>query len=106
MARIEIDSITGTSPYDVYVSDVYGNNTTFIGTIGSAVPPTQFYYLPTIFNFAPAIMLTLIDSNGCEKFEIIECRYGCGFAILLVAADCLFTIAFDNPACTFDTIVY
>ena len=72
MARIQIDSITGASPYDVYVSDVYGNNTTFIGTIGSAVPPTQYYYLPTIFNYAPAIMLTITDSNGCEKFEIIE----------------------------------
>lgn len=97
MARIEIVSITGTSPYDVYVSDVYGNNKTFIATIGTNVPPTEFYYLPTIFNFAPAIMLTITDSNGCEKFEIIECRYGCGFAIQIVATDCLFTIAFDPP---------
>jgi hypothetical protein len=39
MARIEILSITGTSPFDVYVSDVYGNNETFIGTISSAGPP-------------------------------------------------------------------
>ena len=51
-------------------------------------------------------MLTIIDSNGCEKFEIIECRYGCGFAIQIVAADCIFTIAIDNPDCTFDTILY
>ena len=97
MARIEIDSITGTSPYNVYVSDVYANHKTFIGTIGSAVPPTQFYYLPSIFNYSPAIMLTITDANGCEKFEIIECRYGCGFAIQIVATDCLFTIAFDPP---------
>jgi hypothetical protein len=97
MARIEIDSITGTSPYNVYVSDVYGNNTTYIGTIGSAVPPAQFYYLPPIFNYAPAIMLTITDANGCEKFEIIECRYGCGFAIQILATDCIFTIAFDPP---------
>ena len=93
MARIQIDSITGASPYDVYVSDVYGNNTTFIGTIGSAVPPTQYYYLPTIFNYAPAIMLTITDSNGCEKFEIIECRYGCGFNIEIVDATCTFIIS-------------
>jgi hypothetical protein len=105
MARIEIVSITGTSPYNVYVSDVYGNNTTFIATIGSSVPPTEYYYLPSIFNYAPAIMLTITDSNGCEKFEIIECRYGCGFAIQIVAADCVFTIAIDNPDCVFDTIV-
>ena len=74
MARIEIDSITGTSPYNVYVSDIYANNKTFIGTISSSVPPTQFYYLPSIFNYAPAIMLTITDANNCEKFEIIECR--------------------------------
>ena len=97
MARIEIDSITGTSPYNVYVSDIYANNKTFIGTIGSNVPPTQFYYLPSIFNYAPAIMLTITDANDCEKFEIIECRYGCGFAIQIVSTDCLFTIAFDPP---------
>jgi hypothetical protein len=106
MARIEIISITGTSPYYVYVSDVYGNNKSYVGTIGGAVPPVEYFYLPTIFNNAPAIMLTIIDSNGCEKFEIIECRYGCGFAIQIVAADCIFTIAIDNPACTFDTILY
>jgi hypothetical protein len=106
MARIEIISITGTSPYYVYVSDVYGNNKSYVGTIGSAVPPVEYFYLPTIFNNAPAIMLTIIDSNGCEKFEIIECRYGCGFAIQIVAADCIFTIAIDNPDCAFDTILY
>ena len=105
MARIEIVSITGTSPYDVYVSDVYGNNTTFIATIGSSVPPTEYYYLPSIFNYAPAIMLTITDSNGCEKFEIIECRYGCGFAIQIVAEDCIFTIAIDDESCLFDTII-
>jgi hypothetical protein len=57
----------------------------------------EIFYLPTIFNNAPAIMLTIIDSNGCEKFEIVECRYGCGFAIQIVASDCIFTIAFDPP---------
>jgi hypothetical protein len=106
MARIEIVSITGTSPYYVYVSDVYGNNKNYVGTIGGNVPPVEYFYLPTIFNNAPAIMLTIIDSNGCEKFEIIECRYGCGFAIQIVAADCIFTIAIDNPDCVFDTILY
>ena len=49
MARIEIVSITGTSPYYVYVSDVYGNNKSYVGTIGGAVPPVEYFYLPTIF---------------------------------------------------------
>ena len=91
------------SYYGVDPSDVYKS---YVGTIGGAVPPVEYFYLPTIFNNAPAIMLTIIDSNGCEKFEIIECRYGCGFAIQIVAADCIFTIAIDNPDCAFDTILY
>ena len=56
MAMIDIISITGTSPYQVYVSDVYGNNQTFVGTISGSVPPTENFYLPTIFDNAPAIM--------------------------------------------------
>ena len=37
------------------------------------------------------------SANKLEKFEIIECRYGCGFAIQILATDCIFTIAFDPP---------
>ena len=85
MAMIEIISITGTSPYQVYVSDVYGNNQTFVGTISGSVPPVENFYLPTIFDNAPAIMLTITDSDGCSKFKILECIYGCGFAIQIVA---------------------
>jgi len=92
MARIEIISITGTSPFDVYVSDVYGNNETFIGTISSAVPPSEYFYLPAIFNYAPSIIIKIIDSLGCEKFKIFECRYGCGFAIEIVDAGCVMLI--------------
>ena len=44
MARIEISSITGASPFDVYVSDVYGNNQVFIATINTAVPPVEYFY--------------------------------------------------------------
>jgi hypothetical protein len=105
MAMIEIISITGTSPYQVYVSDVYGNNEYFVGTISGAVPPTENFYLPTLFNNAPAIMLTITDANGCSKFKILQCRYGCGFTIQIVASDCVFTIALDNPDCIFDTMV-
>lgn len=99
MARIEILSITGTSPFDVYVSDVYGNNETFIGTISSAVPPVEYLYLPVIFNNAPSIIIKIIDSLGCEKFKVIECRYGCGFAIEIVDAGCVMLIEVLDAGC-------
>jgi hypothetical protein len=69
-AQIEIASITGSFPADVYVSDVYGNNLTYLGIL-NAVP--QIFNLPSLFNFAPAVIITIIDSNGCEVFQIKEC---------------------------------
>lgn len=76
MSKVQIDLISGvTYPVDLYVSDVYGNNKTFVSTILSGpVPPIiDFTSLPTIFNTAPAVMITMIDANLCEKFEIVDC---------------------------------
>lgn len=77
MSKIQIDLISGvTYPVDLYVSDVYGNNKTFVSTISSGpVPPIiDFTSLPSIFNTAPAVMITMIDANSCEKFEIVDCQ--------------------------------
>jgi hypothetical protein len=77
MSKIQVDLISGvTYPVDLYVSDVYGNNTTFVSTITSGpVPPIiDFTTLPAIFNTAPAVMITMIDANLCEKFEIADCQ--------------------------------
>lgn len=83
MSRIDIISITGTSPFEVYVSDFYGNNKTYLGTIDSSVPPTEFFYPPAIFDYAPGIMVIIKDSNNCEMFKYLECRTGCGFQIII-----------------------
>jgi hypothetical protein len=104
MARIEISSITGASPFNVYVSDVYGNNQVFVATINTTVPPVEYFYLPSLYDNAPAIMLTIVDGNGCSKFKILECRYGCGFAIQVVVADCIYNITIATSSCTFDVI--
>jgi hypothetical protein len=77
MSKIQVDLISGvTYPVDLYVSDVYGNNKTFVSTITSGpVPPIiDFTTLPAIFNTAPAVMITMIDANLCEKFEITDCQ--------------------------------
>jgi len=77
MSKIQVDLISGvTYPVDLYVSDVYGNNKTFVSTITSGpVPPViDFTSLPSIFNTAPAVMITMIDANLCEKFEIVDCE--------------------------------
>jgi hypothetical protein len=72
-AQIEIVSVTGSFPVDVYVADTFGNNNTYLGSIP---PMTTFpisFILPNIFNLAPAVMVTLIDSTGCDEFQILEC---------------------------------
>jgi hypothetical protein len=77
MVQIRITNISGgTYPIDVYISDVYGNNKSLLTTITSGpVPPTLFYTasIPPIFETAPEILLTLVDANGCELFELIPC---------------------------------
>jgi hypothetical protein len=95
MSRIEINSITGTTPISIYVADVYGNNESFLGTITGSTPPASFFSPPSIFNTAPAIMLKLIDGNGCEKFKIIDCRLGCWFDLIIDTVDCKFNISIE-----------
>ena len=77
MVQIRITNISGgTYPIDVYISDIYGNNQSYLTTITSGpVPPTLYYTttIPAIFETAPEILLKMIDANGCELFEIIPC---------------------------------
>jgi hypothetical protein len=70
---IQITSVTGTSPYNVYVCDVFGENCNLVGTIPGSVPPVVAFFIPTIFDYAPAVMVKVIDSNNCETFHIETC---------------------------------
>ena len=75
MTQIRITEISGgTFPVTVYISDVYGNNQTLIGTISSGpVPPVVEYntVIPSIFSTAPEIMLRLVDGNNCDLVLLI-----------------------------------
>ena len=70
--QIQITSITGTSPYDVYVCD-YTNTFCFLVTGATVMPPyVTFDVPPPLANVSP-IIVKLIDSNGCEFFEPFQC---------------------------------
>ena len=96
MVQIRITEISGgTYPIQVILSDIYGNNATTLATINSGpVPPVQTYNstIPSIFETAPEILLTLIDSNGCQIFKILECTFGCAFEITIELASCIVNI--------------
>ena len=75
MTSIILNSITGlTYPYDVYVCDVYGNNCGHIVQINTPVPASVEIVLPIPFDMAPAVGIKIITSDGCERFNIINCN--------------------------------
>jgi hypothetical protein len=104
MTQVRIESVSGAVPILVYVADVYGNNQSLIGTITNTgvIPPAARFYPPSLFNSAPAIMLKLVDNNGCEKFAILDCTFGCGFDISVQLVSCVVNISVTESECTFD----
>lgn len=106
MTQVRITDISGgTYPISVFISDVYGNNQTLIGTIatGTTVPPTVYFntVIPSIFQTAPQIMLTLFDANNCSVFKILDCTFGCTFQITIEMASCVVDIDIQNSSCLF-----
>jgi hypothetical protein len=102
MTRIEISAVTGgTLPINVYVSDYYGNYETLIYTItsGNTIPPATGATLSSTFATAPAILLKMVDANGCEKIELLECRFGCSFLITIQEASCVTDITIQSSSC-------
>ena len=107
MTQIRIEAVTGATPISVYVADVYGKNQSLLGTIThtGVIPPAERFFPPSLFNTAPAVMVKMIDNNGCEKFEIIDCSFGCGFDISVTLSDCIVTISVTETTCTYSVSV-
>jgi len=70
---IEISSISGTSPFQIWVCDYYGNQCQLIDTITGPVPPAVYYNLPVAFMYAPVVTIKIIDSLGCETSTLYYC---------------------------------
>jgi hypothetical protein len=69
----------GTYPINVFISDVYGNYETFLGTINSGPVPPNIEYntvIPPIFQTAPEILLKMVDANNCQVFKVLACVFG------------------------------
>jgi hypothetical protein len=78
MKSIEIQGITGcTYPIYVFVSDIYKNYQSLLGIISSNPYPSTITYntnIPTIFDTADELLLSLIDSNGVEHLKTLQCE--------------------------------
>lgn len=98
-ARLTIQSITGASPYDFFVCDIYENNCSLLGTVSSSSPNPNFL-LPSLFLLAPQIMIKMIDANLCEIKKILTCDLSCGFEVVINSAECTFCITVDVTTAT------
>lgn len=105
MTQIRITEISGgTFPVSVFISDVYGNNETLLGTISSGpVPPVVEYntVVPPIFSTAPEIMLRLVDGNDCEVIKLLTCTFGCAFQITIELESCIVNMNIEQSNCLF-----
>ncbi len=92
-SRLIIQNVTGTTPYDVYVCDLLEVLCSYVGVL-SGTTLGQVFYLPSLYDTAPIIVVKLIDSNNCEVKKQIMCDEDCTFQVVLYDQSgypCLFT---------------
>lgn len=73
MTQLLINNITSGTlvpPFSGYACTIYNVNCVYVGQITTT--PTTIT-LPSQFDMAPAIGFKLVDSTGCEKFDILYC---------------------------------
>ena len=61
--QVTISSITGVSPYDIYICQSNGTGCFYISTTSVVTP--YVFDIPAPYNNSVAYMLKLIDSNNC-----------------------------------------
>jgi hypothetical protein len=64
--RVEINSVTGQTPYDVYICDPYGSNCVYIDRVETL--PYSFD-IPYSFDNFNEYRLKIIDDNGDTIFK-------------------------------------
>lgn len=69
--NITITSITGISPYDVYVCDTSYTTCIYVSTINSGDLPYSFM-IPSIFSSFTNFVVKVIDDNDCVITENIS----------------------------------
>jgi hypothetical protein len=69
--NITITSITGISPYDVYVCDTGYTTCIYVSTINSGNLPYSFM-IPSIFSTLTDFVVKVIDDNDCTIIENIN----------------------------------
>jgi hypothetical protein len=73
MTQVTINSVSGfVLPFSGAACNIYGNQCQSIGVITSL--PTIITLPSPEFDTAPAFGLLLIDSTGCQVFQVLDCQ--------------------------------
>ena len=68
---VQINSLSGNTPFDVYVCDQTITHCFFVTTISGA---TYTFNVPSPLQNSDNIVLKIIDSQGCEKILPLSCQ--------------------------------
>ena len=71
---VEISSVTGTSPYNIYICDTDLVSCTWISTITSGELPYSFE-LPFIYLNYPDFAVKVVDSFNCNMIKFSGTTY-------------------------------
>lgn len=91
-SRLIIQNVTGSTPYQVYVCNIFETVCEYLGIL-SGTTLGKVFYLSSTFDTAPIITVKLIDNNGCEIKKNIMCDSDCTFQIVMYSESelsCLF----------------
>lgn len=69
---ITITGTTGIGPYQVQVCDIT-NTTCIIVTGATSIPPSFTFDVPSPLDGVSSLLVKIIDSNGCEVFQVYSC---------------------------------
>lgn len=83
MNKLTLISLTGLTPYKLYVCDERLDNESYLGDITIPTPPNQVFMPPSLFDNSPKIMVIIEDVNFNRYYKLLYCRYNCNFEIKL-----------------------
>jgi len=69
---VQINSISGASPYTIYVCDQTFTSCFLVESNISITTPYTFMVPPPLTNVTD-IILKIVDSIGCEKWTVLSC---------------------------------
>ena len=72
MNVLELTSVSGSNPYDIYVCDIT-NTYCFLVSGSTIIPPLFSFIVPPPLDEVTELLLKIIDNNACEKFYYYSC---------------------------------